>query len=79
MPNKSVNFDSVRFWDLASEQFLSLPGDYQVSDPAMIPWRGEYVRFEGVEGEFVVIDRHFEFRLGVCSVLVNVQPAGRDT
>ena len=78
MPNKITTFDSVRFWNLASESFISLPGDYQVSDPAMIPTRGEFVRFEGVEGEFVVMDRHFEFRLGICSVLVHIQPATRD-
>ena len=78
MPIEPLVFDSVRFFDLASERPISIPGARQISDPAMIPLRGEYVRFEGVEGEFVVVDRHFEFRRGICSVLVNLQPTGRD-
>lgn len=78
MSNKTVSFDGVRFWNLASESFVSLPGDYQVPDPSMIPMRGEFVKFEGVEGEFIVMQRHFEFRLSTCSVLVHIQPATRD-
>lgn len=79
MPIEPTVFDSVRFWDLASERLIPIEGQRQIIDPAMIPLRGEFVRFEGVEGEFVVMDRHFEFRHGICSVLVNIQPAARDT
>lgn len=72
-------FDSVRFWDCASERLIATDGFRDITNPAMIPLRGDCVRFESMDGEFIVIDRHFEFRIGICSVLVNVQPAARDT
>ena len=78
MQEKSIVFDSVRFFDRSSEELVHIEGACQIKDPTMIPAKGDFVRFGPAEREFIVLDRHFHYLHGACSVLVNIQPAGRE-
>lgn len=76
MTDRPIVFDSVRFWDLASETYISTGGN--ITDPSMIPVRGDFVRLGDSEKEFLVMNRYFHFAGGICSVRVTVQPAAHD-
>lgn len=80
METKPIILDGVRFYDCAEEKAIEIESTRQIVDVAMIPLRGDYVKFGYSDDEYIVIDRHFHFRQGgVVSVLVNVQPAGRNS
>ena len=70
--------DSVSFWDMASERHLTIAGRREITDIAMVPLPGDRIRFEGEEQQFVVMYREFQFRGGVCILMVRVQPAARE-
>ena len=79
MSKDALVFDSVSFWDLATERHLTIPGSRSIQDIAFVPLPGDRVRIEDEEQEFIVMYREFKFRSGICSVMVSVQPATRDT
>lgn len=80
MPSESILLDGVRFYDCFNERNITVEGSRQITDVAMIPSRGDYVKFGYSGEEFIVLDRRFHFVLGgVVNVVVNVQPSGRDS
>lgn len=79
MPIEPIVLDSVRFFDISTGSNLPLEGTRQITDLAMIPLRGDFVRIGQLDRQFIVVDRRFHFSHGAFFMVVNVQPADRDT
>lgn len=79
MSKDAIVFDSVSFWDMAGERHMPIVGSRSIQDIAMVPLPGDRIQFEGEQWQFMVVYREFTFRNGICHIMVNVQPAARDT
>ena len=75
MPSDAIVLDSVRFFDRSTERYIRTEEKRKIMDLNIIPSKGDFVRVDDSETEYVVLDRHFKFQGGVCTVKVDVQPA----
>jgi hypothetical protein len=76
MPSHPIVFENVKFFNRSTERYIPFEGSRQITDLHMIPSKGDFVRVDDSESEFIVLDRHFKFQGGTCSVQVDIQPAG---